>query len=700
MLENPIATPETLETTNVSPQAPTPSPEVPPQPAKNKRPLIIFLVVILLTVVGAAGYYLGTHKQPITSLTETTDTTTNPNVNTAQAPTAQPLFTGMVKRLPQDLHLFVLTEFDRDNPSDTTYSYFEAGTFTSGELAGYKRVVALKQITAPVGPSVYLLATKDYQTYILDTTNVSPTDWGGAQAFDPTTELDKTKIAATKTFETEHPQILNLDPHFALYNQGVATTMAPSNQKDSSGNATSDPVVKTDVNQFTRLNSPFKTLSIFSEPYTKREISDNNPNEQYTKVEKIGNDYLLASTLVYVVDSTGLPMMYRMTTPENIERYKTDSASYDTKFAAYKKQMEKYDNKEISEYPAAPEVVTRPAMDVHTDQLELNIKSPLFKSYQAALPGGCTFDSISYIAKVSESDLEQIGTKAGQPVYRLKDLKHPLLEAEYINKVALYDDESHMFQDANPGKKAPTLEQYVSQTPLLFQKDFWGRWVVVGEWDYMLPGGCGKPVVYLYPTKPTQVSVQFTAPMQFTTVIPNYMNGWNVLAQPNGQLTDLQPQYTNCDAIDTNHPGSEYAAEACKKHVYPYLYWAGNVASHNYPNVTQGWIVSHDSVGAFLEKKLTTMGLNSQEQKDFLEYWVPELQSKNAAYYRISFLQTQELNQLFPMAVTPRPDTTFRIFLDYAPLSEKPTQEPQPQQLNTLIRRGFTLVEWGGLKRP
>jgi len=72
--------------------------------------------------------------------------------------------------------------------------------------------------------------------------------------------------------------------------------------------------------------------------------------------------------------------------------------------------------------------------------------------------------------------------------------------------------------------------------------------------------------------------------------------------------------------------------------------------------------------------------------------------AKNSEYYRISFLNTTQLNRLFPMTVTPVPDSVFRIFMDWQPIDEKPKVMPLPQNLEKLERFGFTMVEWGGLK--
>jgi hypothetical protein len=345
-----------------------------------------------------------------------------------------------------------------------------------------------------------------------------------------------------------------------------------------------------------------------------------------------------------------------------------------------------------------------PSLGFSSSQLNKQANLKFFNNYETAIPGGCAFTHNTRVVNVSDNDLEQIGTLGNMPVYRLKDTNHPLYTLAYNNKLYYYSQEysqdSTMWDQINKGMHKPTREEYVSQNPLLFVKDSWNQWVALGEFDIKLPGGCGKPVVYLYPTQPTNVSVHFQVPVQFTTDIPTYAGSWQVKAYPDGSLVNLKSKFTNCQQIDTQRKGSEYAKQACLTNTYPYLYWSGNVSSTNYPNITNGWIVDQKNVRSFLTEKLTAMGLNSKERQDFTSYWVPEMLKKNAPYYRVSFLQTNDLNQLFPMTVNPKPDTTFRIFLDYSPLTQKPEQLPQPQSLNTLVRNGFTLVEWGGLKQP
>jgi hypothetical protein len=383
-------------------------------------------------------------------------------------------------------------------------------------------------------------------------------------------------------------------------------------------------------------------------------------------------------------------MLYSLTTPQNIKVYQLQKANYDTAFTKYEAELKKYQNKEITEYPKSPEYVYPPSLGYKATDIKNDQNLNLFKTYSVAIPDACANYSNSKIFNVNDFELESIGTASGLPLYRLKDSNHPLYKLAYDNKMGYYN-----FEQPIP---KPTFDEYVKKNPLLFTRDPWQRWMGFGEYDILLTAGCGKPVVYLYPPKTTKVSVSFDAPVQFTVDIPKYNDGWQVLAHPDGSLKNLKQNISNCQQIDYSKRGSEYALSACQKNNYPYLYWAGNISSIDYPVINGGWIVKLENINNFLENKLSEMGLNQKEKDDFIGYWATDISAKNAPFYKISFLQTAQLDKLFPMTVSPSPDTTFRIFLDYQPLSELPADLPVPQVLNKLVRKGFTLVEWGGKK--
>ena len=70
---------------------------------------------------------------------------------------------------------------------------------------------------------------------------------------------------------------------------------------------------------------------------------------------------------------------------------------------------------------------------------------------------------------------------------------------------------------------------------------------------------------------------------------------------------------------------------------------------------------------------------------------------RSAPYYFITFLGAREMDQLAPLSVTPEPDATLRILMDFSPLDAPIAVEPIP--LRAFSRKGFTVVEWGGVRR-
>ena len=71
-------------------------------------------------------------------------------------------------------------------------------------------------------------------------------------------------------------------------------------------------------------------------------------------------------------------------------------------------------------------------------------------------------------------------------------------------------------------------------------------WLLLGMAMLLLAAGCqqpeeqlaAKPVIYLYPTKETEVEVRLMLDGALTASYPDYGDGWRVVAQPDGTLTD------------------------------------------------------------------------------------------------------------------------------------------------------------------
>ena len=179
-----------------------------------------------------------------------------------------------------------------------------------------------------------------------------------------------------------------------------------------------------------------------------------------------------------------------------------------------------------------------------------------------------------------------------------------------------------------------------------------------------------KPIIYLYPEKEIKVNVKLGYPEKLITTYPKYQNSWTVLAQPNGDLIDLT----------TNR--SLYG-----------LYWEGeNTVANGIQN--EGFVVKGEDTIEFLEEKLALLGLTEREANEFIIYWLPILEVNEYNYIR--FETMDEINNNMPLEISPKPDTVIRVLMEFKGL-DKPI-EVKEQKITTPVRKGFTVVEWGGTK--
>ena len=263
-----------------------------------------------------------------------------------------------------------------------------------------------------------------------------------------------------------------------------------------------------------------------------------------------------------------------------------------------------------------------------------------------------------------KAQLVQVGTSAGgQKIYQLPN--GDALVTELYNKD--YAGGS-MLLDTSPYKNL-TIQQFTDNHAYFLVENGLGEYVVFLRDDFIVRGGCAKPVVYLYPTTPTKVNVAVGADVTISD--PLYPSGgWkNVLAQPNGQLT---------------YNGKQYGS----------LFWEG-YGHGEYPDITFGTVVARKDAPATIRAQLKQQGLNTQEISDFMEFWESRL--PNTPYVRLSWLSKTQIDRLAPLTISPAPQTTIRVFLDFEGLSQPITLPAQ--KLATPKRAGFTAVEWGGLLR-
>ncbi len=178
----------------------------------------------------------------------------------------------------------------------------------------------------------------------------------------------------------------------------------------------------------------------------------------------------------------------------------------------------------------------------------------------------------------------------------------------------------------------------------------------------------GKPVIYLYPEKKTDISVKLElVGREPLTTYPKYNNGWNVTAYPDGSLVNKE---------DGTH--------------HRYLFWDANDTPYEY-DLSKGFCVRGEDSEGFLREKLTLLGLNEDEMNEFIVYWLPYLIQSPFNLISFQYDRYTENNKLF---IDPVPDSELRVFMAFKPLALP--VDIEPQQLEGFERKGFTVVEWGG----
>ena len=177
-----------------------------------------------------------------------------------------------------------------------------------------------------------------------------------------------------------------------------------------------------------------------------------------------------------------------------------------------------------------------------------------------------------------------------------------------------------------------------------------------------------KPIIYLYPTEDTEVTIKLLKSEYLTSSYPKYENEWKVLAKPNGNLTDLRTD----------------------RRLYSLYYEC--MSSVNFKVKEDGFVVKGEEVAEFLEEKLEILGLTEREAEECIVYWLPELEANNSNYIR--FATYDEINENMPLEINPQPDTIIRVLMIIKGL-ENPIDVTE-QKLETPARTGFTVVEWGG----
>jgi hypothetical protein len=188
---------------------------------------------------------------------------------------------------------------------------------------------------------------------------------------------------------------------------------------------------------------------------------------------------------------------------------------------------------------------------------------------------------------------------------------------------------------------------------------------------YVIHGHYGekaKPVIYLYPQNKTRLRVVVRPRLGLSVSDPPMGDAWDVVADPDGRIVD-------------SRTGS----------AWPYLFWES--PDEKIPiDITSGFVVSRADLLAFLDEKLSFLGLSKKEISDFSAYWLPQLSEKPWVF--LTFYDRERIDREAPLEIIPKPDSVIRVYFDHL-LLDAPIKT-SPQELVPGMRKGFCAVEWGG----
>ena len=247
------------------------------------------------------------------------------------------------------------------------------------------------------------------------------------------------------------------------------------------------------------------------------------------------------------------------------------------------------------------------------------------------------------------------------------------LEGNLLKTICKWEDDMYYRSDASGYHSA--YDEYKEGLYLVFGDDehMFEYGYIPGEEELYyeeldeMDFAYGKPALYLYPEKESEIHVSLLHSDRVTVSYPKYeKDGWTVTAQPDGTLTDGDRSYY------------------C-------LYWEEDCIYAS--AFDEGFCVAGKDSAAFLEDALARLGLSEREANECIIYWLPILEQ--SAYNIISFECTEERDTKSPLLISPAPDTLIRIALHIRPTD---TFVSIPAQtLRAPERIGFVAIEWGGV---
>lgn len=196
-----------------------------------------------------------------------------------------------------------------------------------------------------------------------------------------------------------------------------------------------------------------------------------------------------------------------------------------------------------------------------------------------------------------------------------------------------------------------------------------GRLEIILQRDVVIK----KPAIYLYPLEQSKIVIQHNFKGKIINNYPIYTDNWTVIAQPDGDLLNVKDNRW-----------------------YKYLFWDGIYSfSNEHYQFKSGFYVKNEDYVSFLQKKLDMIGLNENEINDFIVYWLPTMNNYKNCF--VHFRINDNIGGSSVLETKPAADTVIRVFMEFSGVDDINNAPKVPEQsLPSFVRKGFTLVEWGG----
>lgn len=174
-----------------------------------------------------------------------------------------------------------------------------------------------------------------------------------------------------------------------------------------------------------------------------------------------------------------------------------------------------------------------------------------------------------------------------------------------------------------------------------------------------------KPNIYFYSDNPMNINVEFLEEQLLTETIPEYFLGWDTYVHGDGKIT-------------------------CQEEEFDFLFYE-SLASREMAQQEYGWIIYAATREEQLLRILAEYDFNEKETYDFMEFWMEMLE--DGVDYVMYPQNTKDVDKQMPIRIMPEPEEITRIWFGFEKYNG---QAVERAEFVPIVRKGFTIVEWGG----